>query len=66
MAFEAFKDLDGTYRWRMRDENGRVVKLPRPGRIMLPPMSAAERRRYRAAVQKVLADRVQAQEAAKA
>ena len=66
MTFEAFMDRDGTYRWRMRDENGRIVKLPRPGKIMLPPMSAAERRRYRAAVQKVLADRVKAQDAAKA
>ena len=66
MTFEAFRDQDGTYKWRLRDEKGRIVKLPKPGKIMLPPMSAAERRRYRDGVQKVLADHVRAQDAAKA
>ncbi len=66
MTFEAFKDEDGTYKWRLRDDKGRIVKVPPRGKATFPPMSAAERRRYRAAMQKVLAEQVKAQDAAKA
>lgn len=52
MAIEAYKGEDGTYHWRLRDENGEIVKF-RPGRIHFPPDPEAEKR-SRAAVQQVL------------
>ncbi len=58
--FEAFKDVDGTYRWRIRDENGEIVKITL-GKMKLPPVSAEFKRRSRAAMQKILKERVEAQ-----
>lgn len=54
MKFEVFRANDGKYSWRLREANGRIVKVT-PGKIMLPPSTAAEKRRSQAAVQHALA-----------
>lgn len=62
MTFEVFKADDGKFRWRLRDADGEVVRLPRPGKMKVPG-TAAEKRRSRAAMQQVLAERYKAQTA---
>ncbi|WP_374944396.1 hypothetical protein [Sphingomonas sp.] len=53
MTFEVIKREDGRYGWQLRDEQGDVVKLPKPGRIHLPDDPAADER-ARQALQTVL------------
>jgi hypothetical protein len=53
MTFEVFKSKDGTFRWHLREANGRIVEL-RPGKIKLPPTTSKENRRVREAAQHVL------------
>ena len=65
MTFEVIKRADGSYGWQLRDENGAVVERPRPGEIMLPP-DPERTKRSRRAVQEVLRQRYEAQQAAKA
>lgn len=60
MTFEVVKADDGKFRWRLRDANGDIVQLPRPGKMKVPG-TAAQKRRSQAAVQHVLAERFKAQ-----
>lgn len=62
MTFEVIKAGDGSYRWRLRGADGRVVRLE-PGKVMLPAGSAQKTRKARAAVQRALAGRFKAQAA---
>lgn len=55
MTFEAFRSGDGSYKWRLRNEDGTVVKRPRLGHIHLPSDPAREER-SRKAVQAALAE----------
>lgn len=63
MRVEYFKRRNGRYGWRMRDEDGTLVKLPRPGKIHLPHDPEADERSRRA-VQEALRQRYEAQLAA--
>lgn len=64
MTFEVYKTRGGRFRLRQRDEQGQIVKVS-PGRIHLPPDPEADQR-SRAALQEVLRQRYETQQAAKA
>lgn len=65
MTFEVIKRADGSYGWQLRDEHGEIVKRPRPGDVVLPP-DPERTARSRRAVQEVLRQRYEVQQAAKA
>lgn len=61
MTFEVFRTAKGEYRWRLRDEKGEVVSV-KPGKIMLPKQSPAQKRVYKRAVQIALKQHFEEQE----
>ena len=65
MTFEVIRKADGSYGWQLRDERGEIVETPRPGEIMLPP-DPVRTKRSRQAVQEMLRQHYETQQAAKA
>lgn len=65
MTFEVIKRADGSFGWQLRDESGAIVERPQPGDVMLPP-DPERTARSRRAVQEVLRQRYELQQAAKA
>jgi len=43
MKFETYKSQDGEFRWRLREEGGRIVEL-KPGKIKGLPASPSKKK----------------------
>lgn len=65
MKFETYRTDTGRYRWRVRDDEGKIVPI-KPGRIMGLKGSPEAEKRSREAVQLILKRRSEADAAARA